>query len=82
LLLLGPRKGRQPYTQQEGELLAQVAADVAQAIRRARTPVIARDDRRNGNGSDGAGQLIAAPAGTVRVGGQVAGLSADTGQGS
>jgi hypothetical protein len=53
LLLLGPRSSGEPYSRQEGELLAQVAIDVSQAIHRARVPVAALDYRRNGNKADG-----------------------------
>ena len=80
LLLLGPRSSGEPYSRQEGELLAQVAIDVSQAIHRARVPVAALDYRRNGNGADGDDQLEEIAAMSGPADGQAFGFSAHSGE--
>ena len=80
LLLLGPRSSGEPYSRQEGELLAQVAIDVSQAIHRARVPVAALDYRRNGNEADGDDQLEEIAAMSGPADGQAFGFSAHSGE--
>jgi len=80
LLLLGPRSSGEPYSRQEGELLAQVAIDVSQAIHRARVPVAALDYRRNGNGPDGDDQPEEIAAMSGPADGQAFGFSAHSGE--
>ena len=75
---VGTTNGGKPYTTQEGELLAQVAAHVAQAIRRAGFSPAALDHRRNGDGRDGEDHLEAAATGPA--GGAGFGISAHTGE--
>jgi len=79
LMSLGPRSGGEVYTQQEGELLAQVASSVARAIGRDWNSPAALEPRRNGNGSDGENHLIPAGAATSLAGGQGTEFSAQTG---
>jgi hypothetical protein len=80
LLLLGPRSSGEPYSRQEGELLARVAIEVSQAIHRARVPVAALDYRRNGNGADGDDQLEETAASSGPADGQAFGFSAHPGE--
>ena len=80
LLLLGPRSSGEPYSRQEGELLAQVAIDVSQAIHRARVPVAALDYRRNGNGADGDDRLEEIAALSGPADGQAFGFAAHSGE--
>jgi hypothetical protein len=80
LLLLGPRSSGEPYSRQEGELLAQVAIDVSQAIHRARVPVAALDYRRNGNGADGDDRLEEIAALSGPADGQAFGFIAHSGE--
>ena len=79
LVLLGPRMGAEPYTLQEGELLARVAGPVARAIGRAWSAPTALELRRSSNGSDGENHLTAAEAATGLTGGQIAEFSAQIG---
>ena len=72
---LGPRIGGEPYTRQEGELLAQVAAQVAQAISRAGPSHASLEPRRNGNGVDGEAHPVSAVAASGPTGGQLIGFS-------
>ena len=80
LLLLGPRSSGEPYSRQEGELLAQVAIDVSQAIHRARVPVAALDYRRNGNGADGDDRLEEIAALSGPADGQAFGFAVHSGE--
>ena len=61
VLSLGPRSNSQPYTQEDGELLAQVAGNVVQAVARARFSPAVSDHRRNGSRPDGEDRMEPSP---------------------
>ena len=61
VLSLGPRSNGQPYTREDGELLAQVAGNVVQAVARARFSPAVSDHRRNGSRPDGEDRMEPSP---------------------
>ena len=61
VLSLGPRSNSQPYTQKDGELLAQVAGNVVQAVARARFSPAMSDHRGNGSRPDGEDRMEPSP---------------------